>query len=284
MSEIFVVSGSKGQLGSEIISELDARCLPYQEIVLSDSYLVNKDLIATGCAGYDRVVFLHCAAKLWPKTIEDLRLNSDLPQELVEILQASGKDILFAFVSSINVIIPTLQDAYSQSKRRAERQLSGKDVIIFRPDLIWGSQKSSKHRQRIERAVISVFGRRVLFFPGPGHVYRPVHPTDTARTILNCCNTEFRGTDINIIGDQPLHIYELIRKTFTRKLQIIDLTFGIEKFFPDGLQDLLLKSRHLQQVVRLDRPSFFRRPRQTKRPNIIIQCSSENTWFGKFHT
>lgn len=271
MTKCFLVSGARGQLGSSIISLLRATGRPFYEITISDQTRNNTKTISEICRDFDDIVFIHCAAKLWPKSAQDRWLNTDAPREMLDILKSTGKPYLFAYVSSTNVNIPDLQDAYTQSKRRAEEKLPEQDVIVFRPDLIWGTGTKSKHQRQLRKAIFRFFGINLMFYPGAGHYYCPVHPDSIAKTIIANCHDAARGTSITIVGDTTMHIFELIKKSFGPDLKIIDLTLGIEKFFPDALKRLLLKSRYFQQVVKLDRSKFNTQLAPTNRPHTTIK-------------
>jgi hypothetical protein len=278
LAELFIVSGAKGQLGGQLIAELNRRNSICREIHLNNIYSQNQKQLRIMCSNYQKITYIHCATKIWPNSKCDIRLNMDIPGEIFDILTKIGKEFLFIFVSSINAVIPSLRDKYSISKRHVESLLKEKDAIIIRPDLIWGKQSHSKHIQKIKKSIFSIFGKRILLFPGTGHTYLPAHPQDIACSILVFCQNYYKGNDINIVGNEPIHIFDLIRKSIYPKLIIFDISLGIGKYFPKKLKGLVLALRFLQQIVPLNRSTAIDLNLKSTRPLLEKKCLSNNSW------
>lgn len=134
-----VVTGSRGFLGRNLVRVLGAIGHTVKPLPLSDRLdRPDPDTLLKcleGSIGAD--AFVNCAAAKYPQRPVDHFINAQAPAVIADFLQAHSPSTRFVHVSSINVLFERLTDPYSLGKAEAERSLSGRNVKILRPGLLW---------------------------------------------------------------------------------------------------------------------------------------------------
>lgn len=203
------VTGAGGFLGQALITETGKRgidavpiSLPRTSQVLERAF--HKELL-------EKIrpdVVIHCAAVLRPNNDKDFAVNVRLPVVMAEALSEVRPTAAFVHVSSLNVLQESRLDAYTQSKRQAEDALTGLDVAIVRPGLIWSWINKGGAAQ------ISAYLKRPLPFhpvPFPGPRFRPLLIDVFASAVVDLAvGGDIGGKRINACGDSEWTLWDLI--------------------------------------------------------------------------
>lgn len=138
-----------------------------------------------------------------PKKALDKYVNSELPCFLEKIFHSIHPDGVFVHVSSMNVLIPSLRDEYTQNKRESERRLRDTNTVIVRPSLIW-SWEGKGDARRLEKLV-----KALPFMLFPGNTYLPVSVQQIAGKIVSLISRKSLRRIINITGVHPCSTWTL---------------------------------------------------------------------------
>ena len=125
------ITGSSGFLGGALVTEVIQRGhtpspirLPRNNDLRDSSYL--EDMVSSG--QYDAII--HTAVVRHPSTSNDYYLNAEFPNALERVFRLVNQKGAFVNISSLGVVVKSLQDAYTKSKREAELRLKGSRSLI----------------------------------------------------------------------------------------------------------------------------------------------------------
>jgi hypothetical protein len=153
-------------------------------------------------------LLIHSAASLRPVTTTELYLNSRLPADLESHFHQRNPRAKFMHVSSINVLVDALADAYTISKREAETGIDPRRALIVRPSLIW----STPDRGPARRLRDFLLKAPLSFMTCPGNRHLPVRVEDLAKTIMSLGESGRGHGVVNIHGDKPYTMWQLARE------------------------------------------------------------------------
>jgi nucleoside-diphosphate-sugar epimerase len=202
------ITGASGFLGSALRALADSRGHT------SFSLQLARDGSLRECAWRDNWpsaesldLLIHNAASVRPATELDLYLNSQLPKSLQAYFYARNPAGRFIHVSTINVLIDALIDAYSTSKRLAETTIDLERAVIVRPSLIWSTTDRGPAGRL--RDFLVKFPVAFMAFPGSRHL--PVQVDELARTIISLGESGRARGVINVYGDKPVTLWQLAK-------------------------------------------------------------------------
>lgn len=152
-------------------------------------------------------VLINTAVSRFPKTKLEEYVNTDLPRQLELIFRAVNPHGIFIHISSISVVVNSLRDHYTLTKRQAEKNLLGSEAIIIRPSLIW-SWEGKGDAERLEKHIAHKLITVMLY---PGNFHLPVLVSDLAEKIVDLIQDNNRHQIVNIIGDTPCRVWDLAK-------------------------------------------------------------------------
>ena len=248
------ITGSGGFLGAALVTAVEAKgwtpvriSLP-RDIKIEDPGL--PDEIVKGAAAD---AFIHCAVALRPRSRQELFLNEHMPARFARAFIKHGRRHRFIYLSSFNVVIPELNDRYSNTKRTAETELKDLGVTILRPGLIW-DWNGTGVAEMIMKILDGPVPLRAML--APGHTYRPIDAPALTRFILEGLEKDNKAqAPINILGDQEYSLWALAAGLAEkRKRHLFRLPTKLAaKLTPPFIRKVLLSHELLQQLIPIDR-------------------------------
>jgi nucleoside-diphosphate-sugar epimerase len=203
------ITGASGFLGGALRAEAELRGHSSYSLPLPrDDSLRDRTWPASWPGPESLDLLIHSAASVRPKTDLDLYLNSQLPRELQAVYLEKNRDGRFVHISTINVLIDALVDAYTSSKRVAETTIDLERALVVRPSLIW----STPDRGPAKRLRDFLVKLPVAFMAFPGSKHLPIDVEDLARTIISLGESPRRQGVINVYGDKPYTLWQLAEK------------------------------------------------------------------------
>jgi dTDP-4-dehydrorhamnose reductase len=148
---------------------------------------------------------VHTAVCRHPKTDLNEYFNAEFPASFEQCFRHLNNDCIFIHISSINVLMKSLQDRYTKTKRVAEQCLAGSNAIIIRPSLIW-SWQGEGDAKRLEKLMSRQFFAPMLY---PGNLHLPVLVEDIAEKIVDLL--EGKKKIYHIFGDTACSVWELAK-------------------------------------------------------------------------
>jgi nucleoside-diphosphate-sugar epimerase len=158
-------------------------------------------------AGADAVVDLK--AQIAALDVGLFARNNVLTQQRL-LAACSAQRVRHLVHLSSSVVLSVVRDAYSDSKRDAERLVreSGVPHTILRPPLMYGAF-DVKHLGFIGRVMERT---PVLFIPGSGRFLRqPLYVMDLCRIVLRCLKRGPTGESHDLIGQERLQFADMLR-------------------------------------------------------------------------
>lgn len=152
-------------------------------------------------------VLIHTAVSRYPQTELEEYVNAEFPSQFELIFRSVNPQGIFIHISSISVVVNSLQDHYTLTKRRAEKNLLGSKAIIIRPSLIW-SWEGKGDAERLEKHIAHKLVTVMLY---PGNLHLPVLVSDLAETIIDLIQDNHRQKVFNIVGDTPCRVWNLAK-------------------------------------------------------------------------
>jgi dTDP-4-dehydrorhamnose reductase len=235
------ISGAGGMLGSHLCKFLKG--FPNNNVYdlsLEHNYEeINKDSLIEFVRKYEIAAIVNCAAVMDPNNKNDFDVNAHLPGLLYDVLQESRlKNPKFIHISSINVLLKSRINLYTQSKRVAEETLKNTNAIVLRPHLIWSKKPEGDH-EKLLNYINSPFPFKPV--PYPGHTFWPVDVDSLANYINEILiNANISPSIINIQGERKYSLWDLAHVVNGAKKKLIPLpTLFIEKIFPSKLKNML---------------------------------------------
>jgi nucleoside-diphosphate-sugar epimerase len=157
---------------------------------------------------------IHCASSKSPRQSFDFYLNAKVPKVIEDYIYDQNLNCKLIHVSSINVIIGSLEDKYTESKRQGEKSLNKAHTTIIRPGLLW-----SPNEDPILTKLCAYFSRplipKIMF--KPGNIYSPVDPDALASFIVSeLVELDAAPKVINILGDRKYSLWELMKELANR--------------------------------------------------------------------
>lgn len=212
------VTGSHGYLGNALIEvarekkyKIVSVELPHTSEIKDINFLV--DILGALKCSY----LIHTAAVKKPRNELHYYVNAELPLCLAKAFKIVNPSGLFCHISTINVLISSINDNYTISKRDAEQRLKSQDVIIIRPAIFWDYDRKG-YATRFEE-----FVKRFPFMLYPGRKYQPIKPRDLSERILDELDGFKDNTVINVIGDSTYTLWELAKYYVSKKKHLIPI-------------------------------------------------------------
>ena len=241
MERPIAITGASGFFGFHLARELGRRGIPYRALVRSSSdvfglsslgaELVRADVtdldsLKRAFDGCGAVVHLAGAADVADASLNE-RVNVDGTVNVA--VACTNVDVPRLLFFSTNCAVRSLQDAYGQTKWRAEQALAhfaDLDIRVFRPAMIYG--EGSKEWNTFVRSVARL---PVVPIPGDGdHALRPVFVDDAVAATVEAITRDGLGDRVyDILGPTPVTLNELIRLTagrMGRRRRALHLPFG----------------------------------------------------------
>lgn len=171
---------------------------------------------------------INCAGSKSPQQAFDFYLNAKVPKIIEDYIYHQKLSCKLIHISSINVVIDSLEDKYTRSKRQGEWSLNRLSTTIIRPGLLW-----SPNKDPLLMRVSAYFGHPFIlkFMFKPGNTYSPINPTTLANFIVNEL-TELGAPPrvINVLGDRKYTLWalmkQLAKKSNSRLIPIPTILFG----------------------------------------------------------
>jgi len=234
------ITGAGGMLGSHIMNTFNGTENSAYNIQLPHQFdEVSIDLLKEIIEKKNIDVIINCAAVRNPKNSDEFSVNANLPRMLYDSLLSINKEFKLIHMSSINVLLESRYDSYSNSKRAAEEKLVGTNSIIIRPNLIWSKAEEGDRKRLIDY----MMKLPIVPIPYPGHTYWPVDVELLAQFIKKLVDDDSNSFIYNIFGKRRKTLWELskgVAKEMDRIIMpiptsIIEKT-PIRKLFPISLR------------------------------------------------
>ena len=210
------LTGSGGFLGKALMQV--GACVGAQMVPLK---LPRNAASVTRAELYDLLnplnfdVLVHTAAARFPRSMDELAFNSELPGKLARAISETHPDARLIHISSLNVLIDQLRDSYSQSKRAGEKSLMiDEKISIVRPGLIWSSAGEGD-AGRVEK--VAALPMPWIPIPHPGPSFRPLDVNDMAVALFEYVIKFGHRRVVNIFGDTPVTLFQLIDNACAKK-------------------------------------------------------------------
>jgi len=206
------ITGMNGFLGSAVATTSQQQGHKVVRIVLPRTREIRDEkYIRQFLAPLKVDAIIHTAVTRYPNTESEEYLNASFPAHLEKTFRLINEAGIFIHISSANVLVRSLQDRYTKTKRSAELHLTDSQAIIIRPSLIW-SWDGQGDAKRLEKYVGRLFSLMVY----PGNIHLPVLIQDIAEKIVALIKAKNKNKIFNIIGDTRCSIWELA-KCFSNK-------------------------------------------------------------------
>ncbi len=248
------ITGSGGFLGSAIASAVEAKgWTPVRISLPRDLAIEDPKLPANIIKDAQPDAFVHCAVCLRPRGRQELFLNAHMPARLAKAFVDERSSNRFIYLSSFNVVVPALNDRYSNSKRTAEAELEDLGVTILRPGLIWDWNGTGMAEMIMKILDIPIPLRAML---APGHTYRPIDAPALTEYILQFLyeDRSLPGP-VDILGDRDYSLWALASGLAEKRDRLLFPlpTELASKLFPRFIRNGLLSHELLQQFIPVDR-------------------------------
>lgn len=196
-------------------------------------------------------VLVNCAAAITPRDAIDHFTNAQAPALMAGTMAEAGGWMLH--VGSANVDLPALRDAYSEGKRLAERELTGRaGTRIVNPGLIWSWEDEGPGARVL---AMRRHWLPVVPVPCPGNTYRPVGVGALAAALCDALEAGPGGPPrLTIMGDRRVSLFQLCRDLLRHHGgAALPLPTGPLRLLPRRLRAMLGRSVTLQQLLATDR-------------------------------
>jgi len=194
-----LITGGTGFIGRNLIEKLAKKyelvCiikdLSYKrdDIKIIHGDILDDSSVKAAVMGVDAVVHLAAILDSSDKNIE--KVNVGATHLLVDSAKKAGVK-KFVFISTENVFYDDFDDAYSKTKRLAEKIVKHafKNYLILRPTVVYG-----RHDKRYVGSLVEVAKRyKVLPIPGDGkRLFQPVYVDDIIKCIENGLKYDVKG-------------------------------------------------------------------------------------------
>jgi nucleoside-diphosphate-sugar epimerase len=203
------ITGGSGFLGSALREEAKSRGhVGFPLPLPRDDSLRDRTWLGTWPDLESLDLLIHAAASVRPITGLDLYLNAEFPRVLQCVFHERNPSGLLIYISTINVLVDALVDAYTASKRVAEATINRERTLIVRPSLIWSAPDRGPARKL--RDFLLKMPLSVMTYPGNRH--RPVRVEDLAKTIIALGESGREHGVINIYGDTPYTLWQISKE------------------------------------------------------------------------
>ena len=192
-------------------------------------------------------LIINCAASLNPKSKWDFYINIKLPKIIVYSLQKYKLKANLYHLSSINVLNTKLNDNYTLSKKKAEKNLVNTKAIIIRPNMILSDNNDGQ--TKIFHNYLS-YKLPVYLMIKNGNFYKPIYLSDFIKILEKIINEQDKKIIYNIEGSEVKSIWEIfleINKVYKRKV----LPININKFgflIPTFVKKIMNKNKYFQHI------------------------------------
>ena len=227
------ITGSGGLLGNSILQAAKAKGATVYKIHFPASdECIFFDSVVSNLVSIDSCDYvINCAASKSPKQPFDFYLNSKVPRIIESYIIDHNLSCKLIHISSINVLIDSLRDKYTKSKKIGEESLVASSTIIVRPGLIWAPDLDPLLLR------ISTFFRKSYmpkFMLKPGNLYNPVHPQVLANFIIDYLERGFFTTRaINVMGENQFSLWDLMEDVAQKNnSKLIPIPTSFFRFIP----------------------------------------------------
>lgn len=238
------LTGSGGFLGKHIHERL-IKNYNVSKIKLKNKKDVIKFINNLKKNKYSTV--LNCAASLNPRNNWDHFINTKLPKIINYIINKHSKKTQFYHISTINILNLELNDAYSLSKRIAEKYLMNTNTVIIRPNMIISKNKEGPSK------ILHNYLRQKLplhFMFTKGNSYMPID-LNIFINKLEIIITKKNNTKIyNIQGESVQSIWDIfleINKNYKKIIIPLNISF-LKYLFPKFIKKKINKSKYFQHL------------------------------------
>ena len=184
MGDILIL-GSKGFMGTHLVSALTNRRLPYIGL---DADYTQKELFA-GCRTASHII--HLAGLMRPVSDEEFTIvNDGLTMQLIHYLEAAGNRCPIFFASSIQA---SLNNPYGRAKARCEELLrklqqdNGNPVYIYRLSNAFGPGGKPNYNSVLATFCYNILRDLPITIRDPNCIVPFVYVGDIVDTILGIC-------------------------------------------------------------------------------------------------
>ena len=229
VSNIVVVDGASGYVGSHLVHELNRRQIPVRALVHETAHPEDCRFLASCQAGLFKSeinaaspvlaqclsgarALVHLIGSIAPgkgQKLEDL--HAGLTAELIAACRQSRPKIIMITALGTAVDADSL---YHRSKWQAEELLraSGLDYVILRPSLIVGRQVGRRDSKLVARYINLIETRkRVPLIGGGKNLLQPVFIGDLCSAVIKAIGDDsLNGQTLEIGGEKVVSMKELV--------------------------------------------------------------------------
>lgn len=249
------LTGSSGFIGSHLkkfflnkykVLDVDLR-------KLDGNYNLNNLTILSSVQKND--VIINCAASLRPKSKLDFYINSKFPILLIKYLKKKKLNNKFIHLSSLNVTVGQMKDSYSLSKKKCEKLIKSKNVIILRLPLII---KKNRKNELLSNGALSIFFKYLNFdflpiYPMvyPGNYYNPIEINKIAKFIFKLIKTNKIKKIYNLSGEIKFSTWDLFKRIANKKnKRVVKIqTKYLKKVLPKSFMKIVYKYNFLNNLL-----------------------------------
>ena len=208
-------------------------------------------------------IIINCAANLNPKNENDFFINESFPKLLQSHIEKSKSKALLIHISSINVLLKDRSDHYTISKRKVEKKLLSKKIVILRLPFLYKKTNGVIKKGGSLKIFFKYLDTKFLpVYPMiyPGHIHRPVEISKLSIFIFNLIKKKniHKQKIYNIVGKDKISLWDLFSDiAFLKKKKIYKLnTKFIRKILPNFILNYFRKSLNLQMLLSIDNSNF----------------------------
>lgn len=211
----------------------------------------------------DSKIVINCAASLNPKNKNDFFINENFPKLIQAYIEKSKSKTVLIHMSSTNVLFKDRKDNYTLSKRKAEKSLINKKIIILRLPFLYKKTNGIIKNEGSLKIFFKYLDIKLLpFYPMiyPGHIHKPVEITKLIVFISNLIQKKDinKKKIYNILGKHQISLWDFfveISKYKKKKIFKLNTVF-FRKILPDFILDYFRKSLNLQILLASDNTNF----------------------------
>lgn len=241
------LTGSNGFIGSNLLERFNIFNYEVDIFRLEDNEKIKLFYQTIHEKNYDFII--NCAADLRPNNKFKIFLNEELPFQIQSRIIYNTKLI---HLSSLNVKDHRLNDKYTSSKRKAEKNLIKKNLFIIRPTLVI-DETYDMHRKNIKKYALLPFSYLPMIFPGP--TFYPIRIDKLVNFIISLIKDQQKNYEIyNIIGSEPHSFWEIFDKYLklrNKKALKIDISFTNK--LPKNIKNFFFQFKYLQNLIQVDK-------------------------------